>query len=466
MKEKKPLSNLIKYTYGIVDLTDTIHNNIGNMYFMFVMTNVLLLSNTTTLWVSGISSTIVMFFPFFIGLIMSGTPAMKWGRYRSWLLVCAPLANIAFVFKFMAVGQNETTVGWVILIAYLINSLFNSFCYAANGSLMNVISSSEEDRVFLSRNRAFHTGLASVLISYIGQPLALALAAKVGLAGGWAGMVTIVAIVNCLAMWYTVWLTREYEGPGIPDSEDVSQKRAPIGVMLKSLVQNPSLMALVFADICRFTGNMTVLGSQAYFFTYVLKDTKLMAQYIFWGGIVQAVGSFCSRAVTKKASAKVVITASEFIVAVCFFLCNFSAARNLGVLSAILLLVYRFAHGLGYSVYFNSYADCVVYGEWKTGMFIPGFTVSLTSVAAQVGSMIKSWLLPLALIAINFNAAVPVNETPASVIDGLKKVFTLVPAGVRLLGALALLFFYTLTNEKIQKCEEEIKARKAAEEQK
>ena len=461
MAEKKPLSNLVKYTYGLVDLTATIHNNIGNMFFMFVMTNVLMLSNTTTLWISGIGSSIVMFFPFFIGMIMSGTPAMKWGRYRSWLLVCAPIANIAFVFRFVAIGENEVAVGWVILIAHLIDQLFHGFCYAANGSLMNVISSNEADRVFLSRNRGFHTGLANVVISYIGQPLALAFAAKVGLKGGWACMVVCVAVVNCLTMWYTVWLTREYEGPGIAEDVSNTTKRAPISVMLKSLVQNRSLMALVFADICRFTGNMAILGSQAYLFTYVLQDKGLMTLYTFWGGILQTVGSFCSGSVVKKSSAKVMITASEFLCVASLAVCYVASGAGIVPLAIGTLLLYRFSHGFGYSIYFNSYADCVVYGEWKTGMFIPGFTVSLTSVAAQVGSMIKSWVLPLVLIAINFNAKIPVEETSATVISGIRTVVTLFPGGVRLLGALALLIFYNLTNEKIKQCEEEIKARKA-----
>ena len=456
MTEKKPLSNLLRWTYGFVDLTDTLHNNTGNILFTFVLTNVLMFSLESNLLINSVASTIVVFVPFFVGIITSGTPAMKWGRYRSWLLIAAPVANIAFVLKFVRLSTNETAAAWIIIVAYIINAFGNSLCYNANGALMNVIASNSDERAVLSRNRGFHTALAGVLYSYTGTPLALALAAVFGMAGGYAGMVICVAVVNCLSMWYTVWITRGYEGPGTADL--ATQKRAPLSVMLKSLVQNRSLIGLVITDILRFSSNMTIMGTQTYFFTYVMQDTGLMATYIFWGGILQTVGSYASGSIVKKFSAKSMLTASEFVIAGALALSFFASAN--GVLVFILLMVYRFAHGFSYSIFFNSYADCVVYGEWKTGMSIPGFTISLTSVAAQMGSMVKGWLLPLILIAISFDATVPVAECAPSVISGIGAAFCLIPAGIRFAGAVILLLVYNLTNEKIRQCEEELSARK------
>ena len=459
MNEKKPLSNLLRWTYGFVDLTATIHNNTGNILFTYVLTNVLMFELSNVLLINSVASTVCMFVPWIIGAIMSGTPAMKWGRYRSWLLLAAPIANLAFVFKFTRVPGSETFAAWVVIVAYIINGFSNSACYIANGSLLNVISSNAAERTMLSRNRGFHTALASVLYSYTGTPLALALAALLGnMAAGYTGMVACVAIVNCLTMWYTVWATRGYEGPGVVDV--ATEKRASLKTMLKSLVQNRSLCGLVVSDILRFTSNMTVMGTQTYFFTYVMQDTKLMTAYIFWGGIFQTIGSYASGSLVKKFSAKWMLTAAEFVIAAALALCFVSTGR--GAMVFILLMIYRFSHGFSYSIFFNSYADCVVYGEWKTGQSVPGFTLSLTSVAAQLGSMIKSWMLPLILIAIECNAKIPVEECSATVINGISKTFSFVPAGIRLVSALIILVVYNLTKEKVQQCESEIKARKAS----
>ena len=157
MNEKKPLSNLLRWTYGFVDLTATIHNNTGNILFTYVLTNVLMFELSNVLLINSVASTVCMFVPWIIGAIMSGTPAMKWGRYRSWLLLAAPIANLAFVFKFTRVPGSETFAAWVVIVAYIINGFSNSACYIANGSLLNVISSNAAERTMLSRNRSFHT---------------------------------------------------------------------------------------------------------------------------------------------------------------------------------------------------------------------------------------------------------------------------------------------------------------------
>lgn len=458
MTPKKPLSNLLKYTYGLVDLTDTIHNNTGNILFTFVLTNVLMFSLESTLLINSVSSTVVMIQPWVIGIIMAGLPAMKWGRYRSWLLICAPLANLSFAFKFIRVGANETVSAWIIIIAYIINGFFNGFCYAANGALLNVVSSNTDERTLLSRNRGFMTAAAGILYSYTGTPLALALAALLGNeAAGYGGMVVCVAVVNCLAMWYTVWITRGYEGPGV---QNVEEKRAPLSVMIKNLVQNRSLVAVLIADITRFTSNMTIAGTQAYFFTYVMQDLNLMTTYVFWGGIFQTIGSYCSGSLVKKFSAKYMLVAAEFTIAGALALTYLTSGSPAVIM--VLLLIYRFAHGFSYSIFFNTYADCVIYGHWKTGMSVPGFTVSLTSVAAQLGNMLKSWMLPLILIAIQFDASIPVAECSEGVINGLAMTFSFVPAIIRAVGALVLLLVYNLTREKILECEKEIAERSVA----
>ena len=126
------------------------------------------------------------------------------------------------------------------------------------------------------------------------------------------------------------------------------------------------------------------------------------------------------------------------------------------------LMIYRFFHGFSYSMFFALYSDCVVYGEWKTGVSIPGFTLGLSSMAAQLGTMIKSWLLPLILIWVKFDASIPASEASQELIVGVQNMFALIPGSIRLLGALALLFCYKITREMLEKCEKEIAERAAA----
>ena len=459
---KKPLSKLVTRTYGVADLFQSTMNNTANYMFVFVLTNVFLFSNETTLMISGVSSTIIAALTFVIGPIISGTPAMRWGRHRSFMLVFAPLAALGFVLKFTRLFEAEYAAAIAIIIANVGGSFCGSLVSGSHAALVNIFTDDPKERGKLASHRGTAIGVASVITSYTTVPLVDWLKNYVSDQVAYSVMAIIVVACYLGTMYYTVWLSKGYEGAGA-DSDSKSEKRharTPLRVMLISFIKNSNLIALVGADIARFTANMTILGTAAYFFTYVVKDYSMMAVYTLFGGIIQAFGSFVSGLLTRYSS-KQKLVVSEFGAAICCLLIYLVGGSSIA-LSLALMLLYRFMHGIGFSMYFALYTDSVVFSEWKTGAFIPGFNSSMYSVSAQMGSMLKGWILPALLIAINFVADTPVEQVQASTLQGLMLVFTLFPGALRALSGLIITLFYKLTPARLDEYRKEIAARKSA----
>lgn len=459
---KKPLNKLVTHTYGVADLFQSTMNNTANYMFVFVLTNVFLFPNEITLMISGVSSTIIAAMTFIVGPIISGTPAMRWGRHRSFMIIFAPLAALGFVLKFTRLFEADYAAAIAIIIANVCGSFCGSLVSGSHAALVNIFTDDAKERGRLAAHRGTAIGIASVITSYTTVPLVDWL--KVYVSDQVAYSVMAIIVVSCylLTMYYTVWLSKGYEGPGTNNAAQNTKRRerTPLRLILISLVKNPNLIVLVLADILRFTANMTILGTAAYFFTYVVQDYSKMAVYTLLGGIIQAFGSFIS-GFFPRYSSKTKLVFSEIGTVVCCLLLYFIGSGSL-IISFILMLLYRLMHGIGFSMYFALYTDSVVFSEWKTGAFIPGFNTSMYSVSAQMGSMLKGWILPILLIAIDFVANTPVEQVQASTMQGLMLIFTLFPAVLRGISALLLGVLYKLTPERLDSYRKEIAERKAA----
>ena len=86
---------------------------------------------------------------------------MKWGRYRSWLVVIPWLVPFLYAFQFVRVGSGTAAV--VIIIAATITShIAWNIPFVANISMINMASKTPEDRMALSSSRAIWQSLGRV----------------------------------------------------------------------------------------------------------------------------------------------------------------------------------------------------------------------------------------------------------------------------------------------------------------
>ena len=102
------------------------------------------------------------------------------------------------------------------------------------------------------------------------------------------------------------------------------------------------------------------------------------------------------------------------------------------------------------------FADTAVYGEWKTGKGIQGFTMSLLTLPIKVGILVRAEVITIGLIAIGFVAnTVP----PQNVVSGIGSIMYFAPAVASALGAVVFYFGYKIDEKHILEMQKEIAAR-------
>jgi GPH family glycoside/pentoside/hexuronide:cation symporter len=103
----------------------------------------------------------------------------------------------------------------------------------------------------------------------------------------------------------------------------------------------------------------------------------------------------------------------------------------------------------------SMYADCADYGEWKTGRRTTALVFSASQFAQKMGLAVGAGLAGYILSLFGFVS----NEIQgASAIIGIKLMFSIFPAVLAVLSAVAI-FFYRLDGDKVNMIERELAQR-------
>ena len=88
---KKPLSPALKTFYGFGDMGFSLMASVETFFFVYFLTNVAKFSLPMVAIIGTITSVADAALSPFYGGIIDGTKPMKWGRVRSWILICPPI---------------------------------------------------------------------------------------------------------------------------------------------------------------------------------------------------------------------------------------------------------------------------------------------------------------------------------------------------------------------------------------
>ena len=93
--------------------------------------------------------------------------------------------------------------------------------------------------------------------------------------------------------------------------------------LVRALLQNPPLIALMIADLSKWAFNFIVSGIAMYYFTYVAKDAGLLTTYILISNIFCVVGSYLAKSVAKKFSTRTGTIGTFILMAAVMIAANF-----------------------------------------------------------------------------------------------------------------------------------------------
>ena len=463
-KERKGLSKALKLFYGVGDCGFTLMTNVESYYFNFFLTNLAMFSAPVVATISTVTTAVDACLSWIYGAVLNSIKPKKWGRYRSWLILLPWIVPFLYAFQFIKVGTGTLSVV-IIVLAFISSHIVWNFPYVANVSMIAVAGKTPDERSQLSATRGAWANFSKVIFSYVCPVIATFFAGIVGETNQYGATAFVLGCVMA-ALYYAHF--KMFEGYEVVEevpaqaAKKVKSKDRTSGMdLIRALLQNPPLIALLLADIAKFLFNFVVAGSAVYYFTYIALDKDLNNFYILITNIFCVVGSYLAKTLARKFSSRNTAIAMFFIMAVVMVVANFTYT-NVTMVIALMSLA-QLGYGMAYSLTPALYADTIIYSEWKTGKNATGWISGLQNVPLKLGVLARGIVITACLAMANFSAeSVDMANVPEELKRAICMAFMVVPAIALVVAGLLLLFGFRLTKEKVIQYQNEIEARKAA----
>lgn len=375
----------------------------------------------------------------------------RWGRYRPWLLIAAPLTAVVLIASFWAHPDwNDTAKIVYMIITYCILVLGYTCVNIPYGTLCGAMTQNIEERAKINTFRSVSAMIAIGVINIITIPLI----SKLGNGSDQQGYLLVAILYGIIfALCHIFCFAKTKEAVTVPE-----KKKIPIKLQIKTVAQNkPYLLAL----IGQFLFGVTLYGRNAdalYYFKYVEGSETLFSTYSLVIIIPSIIGAGLFQILFKLTENK---GRTASILAFCTGVSMLSLYLFSPVESAVAFYIFSgltqfFFAGFNTAIY-AIIPDCVEYGEWKTGIRNDGFQYAFISLGNKIGMAIGTSVLAAALSCAGFEANIKQNEAVLSI---MKHSFSTIP-GVLWIITAVVLFFYRLNKKSYNRIVDEIKERKA-----
>ena len=457
---KKPLSKALKLFYGVGDCGFTLMSNVESYFFNFFLTNLASFDLGIVTAITTISSTVDACLSWIYGAILNSIKPKKWGRYRSWLVLLPWIVPFLYAFQFIKIG-NGIVSAVIVTVAAIASHVVWNFPYVANVSMISVAGATPDDRAQLSSTRAAWANFSKIIFSYVGVPLASVFAGIVGETNQYGAVAFVLAWVMVVLYFAHFKMFDGYEEVSTEDVQETKKDMTKTSGMdlVRALLQNPPLIALMIADLSKWAFNFIVSGIAMYYFTYVAKDAGLLTTYILISNIFCVVGSYLAKSVAKKFSTRTGTIGTFILMAAVMIAANFLYTNVW--LVVFLMSLAQLGYGIAYACTPALYSDTIIYSEWKTGKNATGWISGLQNVPLKVGVMLRGISISACLAIAHFTPGMDASQATVELQKGICLGFMIIPACALLLSAVILLFGFKITREKVEQYRAEIDARRA-----
>ena len=381
----------------------------------------------------------------------------RWGRYRPYLLFGAIPLGITITIIFMApddLGDTGLLV-WAY-VTYTLSMLAFTAVNVPYGGLLGVISPSSHARASVTAFRMFFSATGGILVGALGTTLVREL-------GGGDEALGILLTISCIAavtifcLFTTFATTKER----IPPAETNGSPLAD----LKVLVRSGPWIAVAIAAILGVTAIASRAGSALFFFKYVVGDegnpvflfldrTALFLTALAFG---QITGVIIGNLLQKRFEKSHLLMAAGFLKAIMITVFYFLPLDAIWPQTFVQYLV-----GIGFGMLmvlsFSMFTDIAEFIDWQSGRQMTALVVAASVFAVKAGIAFGSAIPGFMLDLTGFVKDAQQSETA---LMGIQLAFAVIPAGVMIPAAIALLF-YGIDRKVIETIESDLSTRRTA----
>lgn len=377
----------------------------------------------------------------------------RFGKYRGYLLYMGlPLAVMAILCFYV---PDFSQLGKLIYayVTYVGLSIIYTTVNIPYGSLNAAMTRNNKELVSMSSIRMFLANLGSLAVSF-GVPVCVKLFSGGYYSGdasktGWFLTMIVYGVVGALVLVFCFSQSTEH----IKMSAD-TEATVSVGDLFHQLKINGPLRVLAIFFIITF-GLMSVVNSVgAYYMTYNAHNAGLMQWYNLLGTIPAFITVPITPWLNRKLGTQVLMQGSLIIIIIGFLIMFLVPATD---------IFWTFtgrtieAAGVTLSTGFQwaLVPQVITYGEWKTGKRENGIINAIVGFFFKFGMALGGVIPGYVLAAYGFVAN---HQQTARSLFGIRMTTTIIPIIVTIF-AMVVFAFYKLTDEKIEKMNNEIQRR-------
>ena len=455
MTNTEKLSFKEKLGYGLGDTASNFFFQVFGLFLLFYYTDVFGLAPAAVGTMFLVTKIIDAVSDPIMGLIADRTNS-RWGKFRPYILWGALPYGILGYLMFANPDLSDTGKLIYAYVTYTAMMLAYTAVNVPYSALMGVISPSSEERTKVASYRFVCAMAAGWLVGTFVTPLKNILGGG-NEALGFQLTMALFAVISIALFWITFATTKERVQPVQEDTN--------IRLDLQALKQNGPWIALFIAAILTLMNIAVRNGSLLYYFKYYIGDDgspiflifDKTAVFLSLGLFTFILGILLTKWLSDRFEKRTLMIVLSFGNALSMAAFYFTPADAFWLM-VLINCVGTFIVGPTPALVWSMYADCADYGEWKTGRRTTALVFSTVQFAQKMGLAVGAGMTGLILGWFGFVA----NEVQTEeAIDGIRFMFSLLPAILGVLGASAI-FFYKLDRERVHTIERDLAAKHGA----
>lgn len=375
----------------------------------------------------------------FTGLIMERTHT-RWGRFRPWIFIGAPLLAIMTILTFRNPGLGPTGNLVYAYITYLLLGLAYSIVNIPYMVLPMVISKDRNDMTRLGAANMVGMNAGMIILNLITMNLITFFANRAGGNTG-AGYQTVAIIYGIIAMfifWAVFAGTKEVV-------QKAKENNAPWKTSIKLLFTSRNIMCDILYGVFFMLAMMGRIGIAVYYYIYVVRNIALVGLFMSLGTIVgiavAPVGAYLANKIGRKKTIYIGLCLHIVGLTIMLFAPD---ATNIPY-----QIIAHIIYGLGYIAGASGTAllrDAVDEVELKTGVRIDGTASAFSQFSTKAGGAIGT---SLGLVVIGIAGYVGGQEVTPTIANGINFAANALPI-IFIVLAMVPLALYNITESKGQ----------------
>lgn len=384
-----------------------------------------------------------------MGVIADRTRS-KWGRFRPWVFRAGPLFCLCMAISFLKpsfLGQTGLCI-FAAVMYILTGSIVFTAVDIPFWSLPAAMTSNPKERDgIIGTTTTFSNATAGVI--GILMPLVLSRLGEFE----WTSYFILAVIVAAFSAAMYLICFRNVREHVVPDDTE----KFSIKLALKNIFTNQPLLCVQLSNMCFLLGMILKSGLNYYYFSYNIGSLELMGVASLLTLVGMILGAILFTILSKRIGKKNCMFGGVIIISIAHLVLYFLGWSNVALVFAC-SAVSSTALGALIVCVNAMMADTIEYGEWKTGQrneaMITSTRCFVTKCVMAVSGIVIAATIGLA-------GYVPGVEQSAHVLNSFHTMYSLVTAGVVILGVIPM-FFYKLTEKRHAEIMEELRIRKSA----